>query len=454
MAIGRHLFFLSLLLFLSCTGTGCSGLLYHPDHREHAHPRDFGFADQRRWDDLWIEGLHAWRFRSGSVQSKGLVLFFHGNAQNLTSHFTALSWLPEHGFEYVIFDYRGYGKTPGAPTPETTVEDGVRMIRWALKQEKPLILFGQSLGGAVLQRALEETAEIRDPRELAKIKLVAFESSFTSYREAGRSVLASSWLTWPFQWIPDLVLSDAKAAEGALPPGPRYLIIHGTHDPVVSEALGRALYQRAPPKKSWWLVPGGGHIQAFWMFDPKGRYPFRENFVSLLNEVTGHPAPALLPATLMLPFPESVSFAVLQGPGGDFSHRNEQEHAIDFAMPEGTPVLAMRDGTVVRVVRDHSSGGPSEEFASQANLVLIEHEDGTFAEYVHLKQSSVMVRTGERVLAGALLGLSGFTGFASEPHLHVRHYSHLGSIPMVFEDGEGMSRTFETGDVANSKQKH
>lgn len=425
-------FKLFLLLVFSPILFSCSSLLYHPTHHQHFEPAQFGVEPE----ELWIEGLHAWRFRATSGQPKGLVLFFHGNAENLTSHFSALAWLPREGFDYLIFDYRGYGKSPGSPlgdspSPESTVRDGIRIIRWGLSQRLPLILFGQSLGAAVLQRSLEE---IRDPEELKKIRLITLESSFRSYKKAGRKVLSQSWITWPFQWISHALLSDSQAPKLPLPRGPRYVILHGTHDRTIPLELGEELFELAPEPKEAWLVPGGGHIQAFWMQTPRGSYPFREQWVWTLNEVTGNPSSGGRHEglDLDLPFEVGKSFEVLQGPGGAFSHQGEQYQAVDFAMPEGTPVLAMRGGLVIEAIDHWSEGGPSESLALKANRVLIEHSDGTLAEYLHFKKGGVLVKKGERVARGSRLGLSGATGFASEPHLHVRVYTQQGSVPMLF----------------------
>ena len=439
-------FKLFILLVLSSILSSCSSLLYHPTHHQHYEPAHFGVQPE----ELWIDGLHAWRFRATSGQPKGLVLFFHGNAENLTSHFSALSWLPREGFDYLIFDYRGYGKSPGTPSPESTVRDGIRVIRWGLAQRLPLILFGQSLGGAVLQRSLEE---IKDPEELKKIPLITLESSFRSYRKAGQKVLAQSWITWPFQWISHLLLSDSQAPKLPLPRGPHYVVLHGTHDRTIPLELGEELFHSAPETKEAWVVPGGGHIQAFWMQTPSGSYPFREQLLWTLNEVTGYSSklnaiperPESL--ALDLPFEAGRSFEVQQGPGGSFSHQGEQDQAVDFAMPEGTPVLAMRGGQVIDVVDQWSEGGPSESLALKANRVVIEHSDGTLAEYLHFKKSGVSVKKGERVARGSRIGISGATGFASDPHLHVRIYTQNGSVPMLFKTALGFTRPLRTGQT-------
>jgi len=441
MAIRRVVLFLALLF--SVLQSGCSGLLYHPTEKTYFSPGQWGLEQE----ELWIGPLHAWRFRSQQKRSRGLVVLFHGNAENLTSHFSSLAWLPREGWDYLIFDYRGYGRSGGQPDPKSTVEDGLRVLNWALSQQVPLVLLGQSLGGAVLLRTLEDAESSQQVSQLERVKLVAIESSFRSYQEAGQSVLAQAWLTWPFQWLSRLLLSDEFAASGQWKRPYSWLVIHGSEDQVVAPRLGRQLFDSLPEPKRWMLTAGGGHIQAFWIRDPRGNYPYREAFLAALDRAVDpasvRPEPEV---TFELPFEARGTFRVLQGPGGSFSHQGEQYQAVDFELPEGTPVQAIRGGKILRVVQSFDRGGPSSEFADQANRVLIEHTDGTIAEYFHLAKNSARVREKDVVKTGEVLALSGMSGFCTEPHLHLRVYSMLGSIPMVFRMTGEPGRILKTGD--------
>ena len=128
-----------------------------------------------------------------------------------------------------------------------------------------------------------------------------------------------------------------------------------------------------------------------------------------------------------LPYRAGQSYQVSQGWNTSYSHRGTQGYAIDFAMPEGTPVVASKAGQVVGVKFDtpaSACGGP--EYAARANYVLLAHGDGTQTLYVHL--SSVVEarkRIGNIALAGQVIGLSGKTGWTAErtgqrcgAHLH------------------------------------
>lgn len=100
------------------------------------------------------------------------------------------------------------------------------------------------------------------------------------------------------------------------------------------------------------------------------------------------------------------------------SHKYNDTYAWDFRMPEGTPIVAARDG-VVRMARgDSTEGGCDERLASKANYVVVSHGDGLETQYLHF--SAVVVKRGERVKQGQLLGFSGSTGWSCGPHLHFK----------------------------------
>lgn len=178
-----------------------------------------------------------------------------------------------------------------------------------------------------------------------------------------------------------------------------------------------------------------------------------------------------------LPWSGGTPFAVMQGPllvdafgtcsSGCGSHRDEDgQHAWDFDLPEGTPVLAARSGTVGLVVgswsADHCGGlSPvadqppgylvSQSMGNQANLVRIDHGDGTSALYLHLRSVDPAIvakaRPGQPVVQGEVLGLSGRTGLTGcLPHLHfqveqtVRADWYTTSLPISFTDPDVLAQ--------------
>lgn len=141
-----------------------------------------------------------------------------------------------------------------------------------------------------------------------------------------------------------------------------------------------------------------------------------------------------------LPFEKGKSYRLSQGYNGTFSH--EGENAIDFIMPEGTPIYAMRDGTVADVIEHHNDGCANRSCLHMANSVLVYHVDGSFSRYSHLMVNGAAVNLGERVEVGQLIGYSGNTGWSSKPHLHFSIFeiwegNRSYSIPTRFITDEG-----------------
>lgn len=167
-----------------------------------------------------------------------------------------------------------------------------------------------------------------------------------------------------------------------------------------------------------------------------GNDPLRGgDFELLLDALPGDPAAQPQDYEYRLPF-EYARVRVDQGPGGSFSHNDPQNlYAIDFALAEGTPVLAVREGVVMQVESDFDKAGLNrEKYGGRANFIRIVHDDGSMAVYAHLQPEGVQVRTGQRVRKGQRIGLSGNTGFSTAPHLHfvlqVNRGMRLESIPL------------------------
>lgn len=130
-----------------------------------------------------------------------------------------------------------------------------------------------------------------------------------------------------------------------------------------------------------------------------------------------------------LPFPAGTEITVSQGHFGYFSHAGQTAYAVDFPTAEGSPVVAARGGTVQAVKADSNQGCAEPRCASLGNFIQIDHGDGTFGSYYHLRQGGALVAPGDVVCAGQPIGFTGNTGFTSGPHLHFavldpRGYSH------------------------------
>lgn len=150
-----------------------------------------------------------------------------------------------------------------------------------------------------------------------------------------------------------------------------------------------------------------------------------------------------------LPVSKDRSFRILQGQEGSFSHdRLYNKYAVDFAMSVGDTVYAARNGIVGYLYEGSSYGGNSEVYMSYSNSIMILHEDGTVAQYSHLKKDGVLVEIGDQISVGQPIALSGNTGYVSGDHLHFNVFQPTKTQPVsIFISFKGYeNQQFEKGD--------
>lgn len=115
----------------------------------------------------------------------------------------------------------------------------------------------------------------------------------------------------------------------------------------------------------------------------------------------------------------SPTWVLGQGNNGAFTHNGNQAFAFDFGAPEGTSILAARGGTVV-FVRENQTGNSFDDpnCGCNANALIIRHQDGSEALYVHMPENGVFKAVGAKVDRGDVVAKVGNTGFSTAPHLH------------------------------------
>jgi murein DD-endopeptidase MepM/ murein hydrolase activator NlpD len=142
----------------------------------------------------------------------------------------------------------------------------------------------------------------------------------------------------------------------------------------------------------------------------------------------------------VLPFENKKRHLLVQGYFGVWSHK--ERAALDFKMKRGTPILAARDGVVIRVKEDGSKGGWGKKYRSQGNNIVIQHSDNSRSGYWHLKKDGALVNVGDTVKQGQVIGFSGKTGYAAMPHLHFIVWKNTGGnwqqIATRFQTSKGI----------------
>jgi fermentation-respiration switch protein FrsA (DUF1100 family) len=243
--------FLSLVLL-----QGCNHLFYFPDRVEYITPEKVELKYEDYYFNVGEEKLHMWKIPAASSESLGKVLHFHGNAQNISTHFLFSAWMARFGFDVYVFDYRGYGKSTGKPGRKGLVEDGIAAIKYVDGlDQKDFYILAQSLGGAVAVPSIALSGV------MSKIRAVTLDSTFGSYRMMARDKLANLWLTWPFQWPLSFLVSDDFSPDDyvsslQMP----VLFVHGTSDNVVPYSMGQELFKRLiSDKKEFWTLEDAPH---------------------------------------------------------------------------------------------------------------------------------------------------------------------------------------------------
>ncbi|WP_017938674.1 alpha/beta hydrolase [Zestomonas thermotolerans] len=257
--------FAPLLLGLLLGLGGCSRLLFYPQPGLPFTPQRAGLE----YRDLELRAadgtrLHAWWLpaRAG-VAVNGTVLHLHGNGGNLASHLGGSWWLPEQGYQVLMLDYRGYGLSAGDPALPELYQDIDAAFAWLEQapevQGKPLILLGQSIGGALAVHYLAG-----HPQRYERLSALVLDGVPASYREVARYALGNAWLTWPLQVPLSWLVPDGDSAIRSIRQlkGVPLLIYHSLDDQVVPLSNGVRLYQAAPPPRAF-QPTRGGHVQTF-----------------------------------------------------------------------------------------------------------------------------------------------------------------------------------------------
>lgn len=156
-----------------------------------------------------------------------------------------------------------------------------------------------------------------------------------------------------------------------------------------------------------------------------------------------------------LPYSDDKAFTLTQSYNGKFSHQSKK--ALDFTMPIGTKIVAARGGMIIKLKEDSNKGCAKAKCLDMANYITVLHEDGSFAQYYHLRKNGVAVSLSDQVEQGQLIGYSGDTGYASGAHLHfevnVATSKGIQTVPTQFKVN-GKKQLLKLGDMYASEAEN
>lgn len=241
--------------------SGCTRYLFYP-LKPYVYTPDIVGLEYSDIGTVTADGLklHGWKLQS-STDRLGSLIFFHGNAENISTHFANVYWLAERGYDVYLFDYRGYGKSEGVPRLDAIAADFDVMLDVVIRQlpaDEKLIVMGHSFGASL---SIYGVAHSRFRDRIAALVSVA---AFSDYQEVTQEVLSRSWLTWALQWPVSRTMDnsyrplDSVALVSPIP----LLIMHATDDEVVDFHHAQALYATARPPKEL-LTVNGDHNHIF-----------------------------------------------------------------------------------------------------------------------------------------------------------------------------------------------
>ena len=232
------------------TGAMEQRLLYFPDLQLVATPAIFNLP----YEEVTLTTsdnilLHGWYIPG--EEGTPVVLFFHGNAGNISHRLDNIRLLHKLGVAVFIFDYRGYGKSQGTPSEAGLTKDALAALDWLEGQgwvDDQIIYFGRSIGAGVAVNLAVQQPPSR----------LILESPFTSVRAMGRQhyPFLSMTLSWMLR---DQFDNLDKVRRIDVP----LLIFQGDQDSIVPESMARELFMAANEPKTFHLISGADHNDTY-----------------------------------------------------------------------------------------------------------------------------------------------------------------------------------------------
>jgi fermentation-respiration switch protein FrsA (DUF1100 family) len=230
--------------------TGGNRLFYFPTRDEPSTPADWGLKFEKvNFKSGDGTPLHGW-FIPGKIQKpKGTIVFSHGNAGSVSYHIGFCAWFAEAGYNVLMYDYRGFGKSGGDVDRRGMINDVKAAFAYIMNRpdvdKRRIISYGHSLGGAQSVTALAESP-------VKGLRAIIIDGAFASYQAMARVIGGQLGAS---------LVSDELAPKDfveKLAPVP-FLVVHGSRDEVVPVSQGLQLYQSAGQPKTLFEVKDGRH---------------------------------------------------------------------------------------------------------------------------------------------------------------------------------------------------
>jgi fermentation-respiration switch protein FrsA (DUF1100 family) len=181
--------------------------------------------------------------------SKLTLLFCHGNGGNIAHRLDSINIFNNLGLNCFIFDYRGFGNSPGKPSEEGTYMDAMAAYKWLTKEKKipadDIIIFGRSLGGSIAAQLASKV----------EVGAMVVESTFTSYIDIGKEY-------YPYMPVKWFAMFSYKTIDYIKEVHCPVMLIYSGNDEIVPFRFGLKLYEAANEPKEF-IEIFGSHNDCF-----------------------------------------------------------------------------------------------------------------------------------------------------------------------------------------------
>lgn len=188
--------------------------------------------------------LHAWYVEPKIEYNGFTILFLHGNAGNLTSHFQIITPLVQKGFRVFLFDYSGFGFSEGKSTRKNVLIDAQSALEYLQRdlnvKSSELVIYGQSLGGNLAAKLAADNQN--------KFSALVIEGAFTSHSDIAAYVTKLGFIARGL--VKELYSSKVYVRENHRP----VLVIHSVDDEIIPFFMGKQIYNNANNPKEFMKI--------------------------------------------------------------------------------------------------------------------------------------------------------------------------------------------------------